>query len=114
MEWERIKKRPADFAGANLQYYERCVGEFSWVEARRLLEGLSGGLNIAHEAVDRHVIAGHGDKLALRWISRNDMVRDFSYAQLRAQSNRFACRHSHALAGNRRTATRQLENAAQT
>ena len=90
MEWERIKKRPADFASANLQYYERCVGEFSWVEARRLLEGLPGGLNIAHEAVDRHVLAGHGDKLALRWIGRNDTVRDISYEQLRAQSNRFA------------------------
>ena len=90
MEWERIKKRPEDFASANLQDYERGVGEFSWAEARRLLEGLPGGLNIAHEAVDRHVLAGGGDKLALRWIGRNDTVRDISYEHLRAQSNRFA------------------------
>ena len=90
MEWERIKKRPENFASANLQDYERGVGEFSWAEARRLLEGLPGGLNIAHEAVDRHVLAGGGDKLALRWIGRNDTVRDISYEHLRAQSNRFA------------------------
>ena len=90
MEWERIRKRPEDLAGANLRDYEHCVGEFSWAEARRLLQGLPGGLNIAHEAVDRHVLAGDGGKLALRWIGRDNTVSDFSYAQLRAQSNRFA------------------------
>jgi acetyl-CoA synthetase len=91
MKWEQIKKRPEDFAYANLQNYERCAGTFSWAEARALLDGLSGGrLNIAHEAVDRHVLGGRGDKLALRWIGRDDSVRDFSYAELRALSNRFA------------------------
>jgi acetyl-CoA synthetase len=56
-----------------------------------LLEGLpGGGLNIAHEAVDRHVLAGRGNKLALRWIGRIDEVRDFSYAALGAAVSRFA------------------------
>ena len=36
------------------------------------------------------MLAGRGDKLALRWIGRDDQVRDFSYAALRAQTNRFA------------------------
>ena len=91
MEWKRIRKHPEDFSRANLQNYERCAGAFSWAQARALLDGLpGGGLNIAHEAVDRHVLAGHGSKLALRWISRDDAVRDFSYGQLCAQSNRFA------------------------
>jgi acetyl-CoA synthetase len=91
MEWERIRKRPEDFARANLRNYEGCVAVFSWAKARGLLDGLpGGGLNIAHEAVDRHVLAGRGSKLAMRWISRDDAVRDFSYAELRAQSNRFA------------------------
>ena len=64
---------------------------FSWTQARAQLAGLpGGGLNIAHEAIDRHVIAGRGEKLALRWIGRNDRIRDFSYADLRAQTNRFA------------------------
>jgi len=91
MEWERIKKRPDDYLGAHLQDYESYTREFSWEKARALLDGLpGGGLNIAHEALDRHVLAGRGDKLALRWIGRDNGVRDFSYAALRAQANRFA------------------------
>jgi len=91
MEWERIRKRPADYVGANLQDYEGYCKKFSWAQARALLDGLpGGGLNIAHEAVDRHVLAGRGDKLALRWIGRDDRIQDFSYATLRAQANGFA------------------------
>jgi acetyl-CoA synthetase len=91
MEWERIRKRPEDYVGANLQEYEGCAKNFAWGQARALLDGLpGGGLNIAHEAVDRHVLAGRGDKLALRWIGRDDRIRDFTYAALRAQTNRFA------------------------
>ena len=91
MEWERIRKRPEDFVGANLQDYEAYAKGFAWSQARALLDGLpDGGINIAHEAVDRHVLANRGDKLALRWIGRDDQVRDFSYVALRAQTNRFA------------------------
>ena len=91
MEWERIRKRPEDFVGANLQDYEAYAKGFAWSQARALLDGLpNGGINIAHEAVDRHVLANRGDKLALRWIGRDDQVRDFSYVALRAQTNRFA------------------------
>ena len=91
MEWQRIRKRPEDYVGANLQGYEEHAKRFAWSQARALLDGLpDGGINIAHEAVDRHVLAGHANKLALRWIGRDDQVRDFSYAALRAQTNRFA------------------------
>ena len=52
---------------------------FSWADARALLDGLpGGGLNIAYEAVDRHVLAGRGGKLALRCIGRDDRISDFS------------------------------------
>jgi len=91
MEWERIRKRPEDCVQANLRNYDDDAASFSWAKARSLLDGLPGGaLNIAHEAVDRHIAAGRGDKLALRWIGRDDQVLDFSYAALRAQTNRFA------------------------
>jgi acetyl-CoA synthetase len=91
MELQRIQKRPEDHVGANLQEYDDYSRRFGWAQARALLDGLpGGGLNIAHEAVDRHVVAGRGDKLALRWIGRDDEIRDFSYAALRAQTNRFA------------------------
>ena len=91
MAWERIRKRPEDCAGANLPDYEECAKTFSWAQARGLLDGLpGGGLNIAHEAIDRHVIAGKGEKLALRWLGRDGRVQDFTYAMLRAAVNRFA------------------------
>ncbi|KAB2912617.1 MAG: acetate--CoA ligase [Hyphomicrobiaceae bacterium] len=91
MAWQRIRKRPEDCIGANLQDYEGYAGTFAWSQARAMLDGLPGGaLNIAHEAVDRHVDAGRGDRLALRWIGRDGQASDFTYAALRAQSNRFA------------------------
>jgi len=91
MKWERIRKRPEDCIAANLRDYEDYARRFSWAGARRLLNGLpGGGLNIAHEAIDRHVLTGRGEKLALRWIGRDEQIRDFTYAQLGAATNRFA------------------------
>ena len=90
-QWERIHKRPEDYRGANLPNYEECTRTFAWGQARALLDGLpGGGVNIAYEAIDRHLKAGRGDKLALRWIARDDTVRDFTYGALGAQMNRFA------------------------
>jgi acetyl-CoA synthetase len=91
MEWERIRKRPEDRVGANLQDYDRYAKAFSWAEARSLLAGLpGGGLNIADEAIDRHIREGRADNLALRWLGRDDRIHDFSYSQLGAAANRFA------------------------
>ena len=90
MAWERIRKRVEDRSGVNLSDYEEYAKTFSWAQARRLLDGLpGGGLNIAYEAVDRHVLAGRGGKLALRWIGRDGRVLDFTYSALSAAVNRF-------------------------
>ncbi len=63
-----------------------------WDEARRDLAGLPGGigLNIAHEAVDRHVADGNGERIAIRWIGAGGSQRDISYRELSRDSNRFA------------------------
>ncbi|NKX45701.1 acetate--CoA ligase [Roseibacterium sp. KMU-115] len=61
-----------------------------WAEARANLSGWKGGLNIAHEALDAHVAAGHGGDLALRWLGRDGARRDFTYADLTAEAARFA------------------------
>lgn len=91
MSWPVIRKSAADRAAANLKDYEAETNAFTWATARAELAGLpGGGLNIAHEALDRHVAAGRGGRTALRWIGRNDTVRDFSYAELTEQANRFA------------------------
>ncbi|HTO73739.1 MAG TPA: AMP-binding protein [Gemmatimonadales bacterium] len=81
---------PARLA-ANLVDYETECRSFSWRDARAELEGLPGGagLNIAHEAVDRHA-GPMGSVVALRWLGRDGSRREFSYADLRQLSNRFA------------------------
>jgi acetyl-CoA synthetase len=61
-----------------------------WAEARAALAGWKGGLNIAHEALDAHVAAGHGGELALRWLGRDGARRDFTYAELTEAAARFA------------------------
>ncbi|HSE71932.1 MAG TPA: AMP-binding protein, partial [Nocardioidaceae bacterium] len=63
----------------------------AWEAARRSLDGLpAGGLNIAHEAVDRHVLHGRGDLEALRCVAADGTVTSVTYAGLRAATNRFA------------------------
>ena len=62
-----------------------------WDAARARLEGLpGGGLNIAHEAVDRHVAAGHGAQPALIWLGREGERQVLTYADLAANAARFA------------------------
>ena len=64
---------------------------FSWAEARAQLSGLPGGhLNIAYEAIDRHVAAGRGARIAIRWIAKDGSCQDVSYADLESETNRFA------------------------
>ncbi|MFW5881427.1 MAG: hypothetical protein ACOCTP_02795, partial [Roseicyclus sp.] len=56
----------------------------AWAGARRLIDGWKGGINIAHEALDRHVATGHGEALAIRWLGKSGARRDLSYADLTA------------------------------
>jgi len=75
----------------HLQDYDTERRTFSWELARSALDGLpGGGLNIAHEAIDRHVVRGDGAKTALRWLDKQNQPHDFSYAWLRELTNRFA------------------------
>ena len=77
MAWEIIRKRDRpDWPEANLDDYAAVREGFSWAAARSLLRGLpDGGLNIAFEAVDRHLDEGLADKVAIRWLGR-DSQRD--------------------------------------
>lgn len=83
--------RPADLT-PNLIDYTSLRARFSWETARAELAGLpqNRGLNMAYEAVDRHVMESSGHRVALRWLSRAGQVRDYTYAELQTLSNRFA------------------------
>src|SRR5512146_1201612 len=84
-----IRKRAGGQAVApNLADYAAVRAGFSWEAARRELEGLpDGGLNIAHEAVERHARA---DRVAFRFLSAGGAQRDVSYTELSRLSSRFA------------------------
>lgn len=86
-----ILKPAAEASRSNMPSYDATVASFSWDAARKLLDGLpDGGLNIAYEAVDRHVAHGYGDARALRWLATDGRIVDFTYEDLRRLSNRFA------------------------
>ncbi len=48
------------------------------------------GFNIGYAAVDRHAEGANRNHLALRWLGEDGDVRDFTYNDLKNQSNRFA------------------------
>jgi acetyl-CoA synthetase len=86
-----IHKLEALRVAANMPDYDRAAAEFSWEEIGGTMGGPEPGmLNIAYEAVDRHVAEGRGGKLAVRWIARDGVRRDFTYADLKFETDRFA------------------------
>jgi acetyl-CoA synthetase len=76
----------------NLADYERARREFSWSAVRAELDGLPGekGLNIAHEAVDRHAAGPRRDRLALRFLRKEGGTTELTYGQLAEATSRFA------------------------
>jgi acetyl-CoA synthetase len=90
---ERISKPgPAQWIAPHLTDYEHARADFSWTQAARQLSGLPGhaGLNIAHEAVDRHAAGPRADHVALRWLGKAGARRDITYYQLSQLTSRFA------------------------
>ena len=79
-----------------VDYAGTCAG-FRWKDARAELDGLPDdrGLNIAHEAVDRHADGPNGARVALRWLGKNGERVELSYRDLSRASSRFA----HVLLG---------------
>ena len=75
----------------NLADYERTCAAFSWDAVRAEMSGLpGGGLNIAHEAVERYAAGAAREKVAIRWLGKEGAVRDITYGELSAQTSRFA------------------------
>ncbi|HET9076085.1 MAG TPA: acetate--CoA ligase [Acidimicrobiales bacterium] len=93
MHWEVIDKRifPPG-RPPNMADYDAERRAFSWEAARAALDGLPGGrgLNIAYEAVDRHIRHGRGERRALICLGRGGSRTEVSYRQLHERSNRVA------------------------
>ena len=92
MAWQTVHKtEQPDRPAPNLADYEKARREFSKDNARAALTGLpDGGLNIAFEALDRHLADGLADKTAIRWMGKDRSARDISFRELAAETSRFA------------------------
>jgi acetyl-CoA synthetase len=91
--YPRIAKAPAGLRPApNLDDHETVCRSFRWDAARARLDGLpaGAGLNIAHEAVDRHAAGSRRHEVALRWLGRRGQTRSFTWVELRDATNRVA------------------------
>jgi acetyl-CoA synthetase len=51
---------------------------------------VGGKLNVTHNCLDRHVAAGHGDKVAYHWVGEPGDTRTLTYADLLAEVQRIA------------------------
>ena len=87
-----IEKEDSDFlVEPNLVDYESTYNSFKWEDVKKEFEGLpSGGLNIAHEAIDRHANSDKADKIALLWLGEKGEKRTFTYAQMKKETAKFA------------------------
>ncbi|GAB6261922.1 acetate--CoA ligase [Photobacterium sp. R1] len=92
-----IIKKPANAATANLADYQQCCSEFTDFCSDNAASGgpqlktlPGGGLNICYQALDSHLNSPLADKLAIRWISKNDEILDYSYRDLCQLTSRFA------------------------
>jgi acetyl-CoA synthetase len=51
---------------------------------------VGGTLNVSYNCLDRHVLAGRGDRVAFHWRGEEGQERELTYAQLLAEVQRFA------------------------
>jgi acetyl-CoA synthetase len=73
--------------------YAEATRSFTWSGARaEELDGLPDGrgLNIAHEAVDRHAAGPAAERVAIRWRSKGDERRDLTYRELARRTSQAA------------------------
>ncbi|GIO30618.1 MULTISPECIES: acetate--CoA ligase [Paenibacillus] len=80
---------PSVATTSNLGDYEQARSKFQWEEVEKHFSWYTTGkVNMAYEAIDRHVEEGRGDKKALLY---SDASRDESYtfADLKEQSDKF-------------------------
>ncbi|SEM75227.1 acetate--CoA ligase [Paenibacillus sp. OV219] len=87
MHQERI---PATASGSNMTSYEETYNAFSFDQLEQQFSWHeTGKVNMAYEAIDRHIAEGRGDKVAL-YYSDNSRDESYTYQELSKQSNRFA------------------------
>ncbi|MYB84500.1 MAG: acetate--CoA ligase [Chloroflexi bacterium] len=88
---ETITKPSTTRDDPNLADYAATRASFDWADVEKEIDFLpGGGLNLAYEAIDRHVVRGNGDKPAMIWEGKNGEKETYTYDDMRRETNRFA------------------------
>lgn len=93
MPYATITKPPIDQfpVRPNLADYDAMRRSFVYESVMDELDGLpGGGLNIAYEAVDRHLAHGRGERTMMIWEGKDGRVERYTFADMARLSNRFA------------------------
>jgi len=86
-----IPKPPLDSfkVRPNLDDYERMRREFTWESAASGISGLpGGGLNIAHECLDRHLVTARRSKPALLWEDKDGRRERYTFEEFKEHVDR--------------------------
>jgi len=85
---EIIHKTPDKFGLIN---YENTYKNFSWEGVRSSFDHFSDdGVNIAHEAIDRHADNGCKNKIAMYWEDEDNTRKQLTFSDIKRQSSKLA------------------------
>lgn len=71
--------------------YENTYKDFNWKDINRCFDHFSdNGVNIAHEAIDRHANNGLKDKIALHWEDEDNVRKQYTFSDIKRQSDKLA------------------------
>lgn len=85
----KVEKIPVTEGQFNLQNYEAAYESFDWNEVEKQFSWYeTGRVNMAYEAVDRHLLTDRKDKTALIY-SDSNREEFYTFSQLSQLSNRF-------------------------
>ena len=88
---ETITKPSTPRDDPNLADYDATRASFDWDEVEKEIDFLpGGGLNLAYEAIDRHVAHGNGAKPAMLWEGKNGEKETYTYDDMRRETDKFA------------------------
>ncbi|MFF0542364.1 acetate--CoA ligase [Nocardia thailandica] len=73
-----------------LHWHTPFTRVLDWSDAPVAKWFADGELNVAYNCLDRHVLDGHGDQVALHWVGEPGDARDITYRELLAEVSRAA------------------------
>jgi acetyl-CoA synthetase len=92
--YTRATANPQEFwagqARELLHWHKDFTQTLDWSQAPFAKWFADGELNVAYNCLDRHVLAGNGDRVAFHWEGENGDTRTLSYSELTAEVKRAA------------------------